>query len=174
MVATHTSDGQKGKVTDTDTTNINSPQTLSINRFVPEIIPSIIPLIDPPITDDIASSRGTLHARYTITSKEIVTDAACSGARLFRDHTVINWKETDGTIPWYGNTYGRPPRLTTPIRIGGGASVSPTRTDIQEIGSPIGNIGPEEVRNAQPLHTSIYGIPSEHRNPAPTSSKLIS
>ena len=30
-VATHTSDGNKRKVTDTDTTNVNSPQKLLIN-----------------------------------------------------------------------------------------------------------------------------------------------
>ena len=45
-VATHTSDGKKRKVTDTDTNNGNSPRKLLINRLIPEIIPVIIPPID--------------------------------------------------------------------------------------------------------------------------------
>ena len=38
LVATHTSDGMKIKVTDTDTTNRNPPQKLLINWLIPEII----------------------------------------------------------------------------------------------------------------------------------------
>ena len=46
VVATHTSDEKKRKVTDTDTTNRNSPQKLLINRLIPEIIPVVIPSIN--------------------------------------------------------------------------------------------------------------------------------
>ena len=67
----------------------------------------------------------------------------------------------------------KPPRLNTPVRIGAGPSVSPTRTGRQEIGSPSGSIGPVEVRNAHPLHTCIDGISAKHSDPAPTFSKLI-
>ena len=45
-VDTHTSDGNKRKVTDTDTTNGNYPHKLLINRLTPEIIPVVIPPID--------------------------------------------------------------------------------------------------------------------------------
>ena len=173
LVATHTSDVKKRKVTDNDTTNGNSQHLLSINRLIPKIIPVIIPKIDLLITDGVATSRETLHARQTITSKEIVTDVARSGAHVFQDPTVVNWNNTDGTIPRERNTSGSPPIFTTPVRIGGGPSVSPTRTGRQDIGSPSGTIGPVEVRNAQPLHTSINGIYDEHREPAPNFSKVI-
>ena len=84
LVATHTSDGKKRKFTDTDTNNGNSPQKFLINRTIPVIIPPI----DPPIADGVAASRGTLHANHTIASKEIVTDAARSGARVSK---ILRW-----------------------------------------------------------------------------------
>ena len=68
---------------------------------------------------------------------------------------------------------GNPPILTTPFCIGAGTSVSPTMMGSQDIGSPRGSIGPQEVRNAQPLDTSINGISAEHRYPDPTWSKVI-
>ena len=108
-----------------------------------------------------------------ISSKDIVTDVARSGARVFQYHTVVNWKDTDGTIPPDGNTVGMVGRLTTPIRIGAGAFISPTRMGSQGIFIPSGSIGLQEVRNAQPLDTSIHGISSKHRYPAPTFSKVI-
>ena len=63
--------------------------------------------------------------------------------------------------------------MTTPVRVGGGPSVSPTRMGSQEIGSPSGSINPEEVRNAQPFDTSINEISDKHRDPALTLSKVI-
>ena len=95
LVATHISDGKKRKVTDNDTTNGNSTQKLLINRLIPEIIPVIIPPT-PRIADGVAASSGTLHARQTINSKEIVTDGACSGTRVLKDTTVVNWRNTKG------------------------------------------------------------------------------
>ena len=79
LVATHTSDGKKRKVTDTDTTNGNSPQKLLINQTIP-VITSLINLS---IADGVASGRVTLHALQTIASKLIVTDTKCSSARVF-------------------------------------------------------------------------------------------
>ena len=81
LVATHTSNRNKRKVTDTDTSNENSQQKLLIKRTIPVIIQSI----DPPIADGVAASRETLHARQTITSKEIVTDAV----RVFSK--ILQW-----------------------------------------------------------------------------------
>ena len=158
LVATHNSDGKKRNVTDTNISNGNSPRLLLINQIIPEIIPVIILQIDLPIANGVAEIRGTLHARQKITSKEIVADAVRSGALVLRDTKVVNWKDTDRKIPRYGNTSGSPPRLTTPVRICGGTYVSPTKMGSQEIGSPSRTIGNEEVRNAQPLHTSINGI----------------
>ena len=47
------------------------------------------------------------------------------------------------------------------------------RMGSQEIGIPSGIMGPEEVRNAQPLHTLINGISAEHRDPEPTFSNVM-
>ena len=76
-------------------------------------------------------------------------------------------------IPRDGNTSRSPLRLTSPVRIGGEPSVSLTRTGSQNISSPSGSIGPVEVRNSQPFHTSINGNSYKHRDPAPNFSKVI-
>ena len=60
LVATHTSDGKKRKVTNTDTTNRNSPHLIWINRLIPEIIPVSIPPIDPTIADGMISGMSRL------------------------------------------------------------------------------------------------------------------
>ena len=78
------------KVTDTETSNGNSPQKLLINRIIPEIIPFFIPPIEPTTTDGVVASGGTLHVRRTIISKTIVTDMACSAAHVFKDPMVVN------------------------------------------------------------------------------------
>ena len=101
-------------------------------------------------------------------------DAARSGTRVSKDPTVVYWKETDGTIPWDGNTVGMVERLTNTICIGAGPSVSPTNMGSQEIGSPSGSIGPQEVRDVQPLDTPINVIYTKHREPAQNFSKVIS
>ena len=115
-----------------------------------------------------------MHAAHTILLKDIVTDAARSAARVFKYPPVVNWKDKHGMIPRDVNTATMPPRATTPVRIGAGTLVYPTRMGIQDIGSPRRSIGPQEVRNAEPLHTSINGIYSKHRDPAPTWSKVTS
>ena len=131
LLATHNSDGKKIKVTYTITTNGNYLQKLLIIRLIPETIPVIILPIDPRIVDGVAASSGTLHSRQTIRSKEIVTDTARSGVRVFRDPTVVNWIDTDRTIPRDGNISRNPPRLTTPVWIGDGPSVLLNRIGIQ-------------------------------------------
>ena len=89
LVAIQTSDGNKRKVTDTDTANINSPHKLLIEIIIPDIISFIILRINPPIADGVIASGGTLHARQKITLKEIVTYAAHSSACVFRYTTVV-------------------------------------------------------------------------------------
>ena len=118
VVATHTSDQNERKVTDTDTTNTNYLYTLLINRLIPEIIPVAIPPINQTTVDGVAASGGTLHEVRTILSKENVTGSACSAARVFKDPPVVNWKETYRTIPRDGNTVRMTHILTTPVRIG--------------------------------------------------------
>ena len=144
LVATHTSDGNKIKVTDTDTTNGISPQKLLINRT----LPVIILLIDRRILDGIAAGRGTMHESHMIASNLIVTDAMHSGTCVFRKPADVNRKHTDGTIPWDSNTSRSSPRLTYPVLIGDGTTVYPTRMGRQEISSPKGPTVPVEFRNA--------------------------
>ena len=81
-VATHTSEGNKIKFTDTETTNGNYPHKSLINRLIPEIILFIIPQIDQKIADGVMASGETLYARRTIPSKEIVMDAVRSAAHF--------------------------------------------------------------------------------------------
>ena len=170
MLATHTSDGKKRKVADTDTTNGNSPQKLLINRTIPVII---LP-INPPIVDGVAASRGTTYERQTIFSNVIITDAARSSAHVYRNPAVGNRKDTDMTIQRVRNASISPPRLTSRVIVDGGTSVSPTRTGTQEISSTSRPIGPVEVRNAQPFHTFINGNYTKNGDLTPTFSKIIS
>ena len=157
VVVTHTSDGKKIKFTDTDTTNRNSPHKLLINRLIPDIIPVFIPPINQMTTDWVADSGGTFHAVSKILSKDIVTDAARSAARVFKDPLVVNWKATDGMIPQDRNTVGIHPILTTPVRIGDGPYISATSIRIKEVESPSWSIVPQEVRNTLPFDTYING-----------------
>ena len=103
----------------------------------------------------------------------IVMDVARSGARSFWDPVAVNRKDTDGTITQDGNTSRSLPRLTFPVMIGGGTSVSPTRTGIKEFSSPRETIGPVEVRNAQPFDTSINGNSFKKWDPTQSFSKVI-
>ena len=105
LVATHTSDGNKTKATDTGTTSRSSPQKLLINQTIPTIIPPINPLI----MDVVAASRETVYAGQTVASKAIVTDAARSGARAFQEPVAVKRKDTYRTIPRDGNTSIIPP-----------------------------------------------------------------
>ena len=169
LVATHTSDRKKRKVTDNDTTNRKSPQKSLINRT----LPMAIPLIDPRIPDGVAAGRWTTHAHQTPASKVTATDMARSGTRVFRTPGDLNQTDKDWKTPRYGNTSIRSPRFNSPVLIGGGTNISPTRTGIQDIISSKGPTGPVEVRNAQILHTSVNGYLTKNRDPTPTLSKLI-
>ena len=102
-VASHTNDGKKRKVSDTDTANGNSPYKLLINRLIPEIIPVFTPSIYQTTVNGVAASRGSLYERQMILSQEILTDAAHSATRIFKDPTVVNWIDTDGKCPRDGN-----------------------------------------------------------------------
>ena len=85
MVATHTSDGKKIKVADTETTNENYRHKLLMNRIIPEIIPVVVLPINQTTADGVAASGGTLHVVRTILSKEIIMDAARSASCVFKN-----------------------------------------------------------------------------------------
>ena len=103
----------------------------------------------------------------------IVTDAARSGAHIFQDPADVNRKDTDMNIPWDGKNSRRSPRLTSLVLIGGGTTVSPNRTDIQETSSTKGPTVPVEVRNSQIFNTSINGDSAKNGDTTPTFSKAI-
>ena len=108
----------------------------------------------------------------TVISKDIFTDGARSAAHVFKDPPVVNGKDTDRTIPRDRNAVEITPRSTTPVCIGTGPLIYPTRMGRQYIGSPKRSISPQEVSNAEPFNTSINGIYSKHRDSESTWSKL--
>ena len=169
LLDTHTSDGKKIKVTDTDTINGNSPQKLLINRT----LPIIVPLIYPRIPGGVADVRGTMHTRQMLTSKVIVTDTTCSCARIFQTHGDVSRMGRDGTTPRDGKTSIRSPRLNYPVLNVAGTTISPTRMEIQEIGSSKGTTSSVEFSNAQIFHTSIHRNLTKNGDLTPTFSKII-
>ena len=92
LVATHTSDGKERKMTDTDTTKVNSPHKLLTSREISVIIPVVIPLVKKTTVDGIA-----------VFHKEIVTGATRSASGALKDLLVINWKDASRPIPWDRN-----------------------------------------------------------------------
>ena len=93
-VATRTSDRKKRKVT--DTSNGNVQQRLLINR----ILLIITTTIDPQIPDRFATCGGTPHDLTTPTMKGVVTDAACSSARVLRTPGGLRRTGRYGTTPY--------------------------------------------------------------------------
>ena len=75
-VENHNSGRNKRKVT--DITNRNPPQKLLRNRTLPIISTKI----DPQIPYRVATCGGTPHVSVASTLKVVVTDAACSSARI--------------------------------------------------------------------------------------------
>ena len=116
LVATHTSDGNERKITDTDTTNSNYPHKLILNRIIPNIIPGAICLIDHTITEDVAGIVDTLDTRQKILSKEIFMDAARSSVHIFQNSKEVISTGRDGTTSRDGKTVIAAARLTSPIQ----------------------------------------------------------
>ena len=152
LEATHTSDRKKRKVTDNDTTNRKSPQKSVIYRTLPRAIP----LIDPRIPDGVAAGRWNTHAHQTPASKVTATDMARSGTRVFRTPGDLNQTDKDWKTPRYGNTSIRSPRFNSPVLIGGGTNISPTRTSIQDIITPKGPTGVLSSKDRNSVHKSVY------------------
>ena len=109
LVATHTSDRNERKITDTDTTKGNSPHKLLTKREIPAIIQGVILMVNQMTVDRVATSGWTLYVVRAILHKEITTGATRSAASVLKDHLVANWKETIGIIPLDRNTVGIPP-----------------------------------------------------------------
>ena len=114
-----------------------------------------------------------MHALQMIALKVVVTDVTRSVTHIFRYPVVVNRKDKYGKIPRFGKSSRRFLRLTSPVLIGCGTTVSPTRICSKEISSTSVPIIPVKVKNAQPFHTSINGHSSKNRDPTPTFSKVI-
>ena len=80
---------------------------------------------------------------------------AQSGAHIFRTPREVSQTGRDGSMPRDTNTAVATVSLTPPIQIFNSTSDSPTRTVTQDIFNPIGPAGPQWIRNAQKLKTSI-------------------
>ena len=125
------------------------------------------------ITIDVAGIRENLGALQTVLSKEIVTDAARSGAHIFRTPRDVSRTGRDGSTPRDVNTSIVAARLTPPIQIFHSTSDFPTRTGTQEIINPIGPAGPQWISKAKKLKTSINYFFAENRGPKPSFSKVV-
>ena len=142
MVATHNSDRNERKITDADTTNGNYPHKLILNWLIPKIITGTIRLIDQMIKDDVAGIGQHLEARQTVFSKEIVTDAARSGARIFRTSREVGRMGRENTASQDGNTVVAATRSSSQVQIGHSTTGSPRQNSHQEIINPIGPVSP--------------------------------
>ena len=100
-------------------------------------------------------------------------DVARSAAHVFRTPANVSRHSTYGTTTWDGKTAVGSTRLTSPVLIGDSTTGSPSRTGNQDIISTRVSIGNQWIWDAQPLDTSINGIYSEHRDPAPIFGKVI-
>ena len=124
-------------------------------------------------TDGVAKSGRALHAVRAVLHKDIVTSATHSAAGVLKDSPVVNWKDTDRTIPVDRNTVGIPRITTIQVRNGTGPYVPPIIIGRQNIEGPRWSIIPTEVRNSKPLNASINIFPAKHRYPKPSWIKFI-
>ena len=106
MVDTHTSDGNKEKIADTDTTKGNYTHKLLTNREIPAIIQGVILTVSQTTADGVATSGRALHAVRAVIHKEILTGTMCRAAGVLKDPLVVNWRDTGGTISVDRNTVG--------------------------------------------------------------------
>ena len=91
-----------------------------------------------------------------------------SAAGVIKDTSVVNWKDTSGTIQVDKNTVRISPRATTQVQNGTGPSVYPISKGIHNIDVSVRYIITQEVRNAEPLDAFINRFFVEHRIPTPS------
>ena len=115
----------------------------------------------------------TLGARQTVLPKEIVTDAARSGVRIFWTPREVSRTGRDGSTLQDVRTAVSTTRLTTPSQIFNSTSDSPTHTGTQGIVNPIGPAGPQWISAAQKLKTSINGLLDKNSGPRTSFSKVV-
>ena len=92
-----------------------------------------------------------MDAHQAVLLKEIVTDAARSGACIFRTHREVSRTSRDGTTPQNRNTALATNRLTSPVQICHSTTDPPSWNRNQEITNPIVPFSPQWIRNAEKL-----------------------
>ena len=125
LVAIHTSDGNKRKITDNDTNTGNSAHKLLTNREISLIVQGVNSPVKHTTADGVTKIIGDLHAVRTVLHKEIVTDTTRSTAGVLKDPLVKTFKYASGPIPVDKNIVGIPPRTTTQVLNGTGPSAPP-------------------------------------------------
>ena len=114
-----------------------------------------------------------MNARQTVLLKEIVTDTARCGQRIFRTPREVNRTGRDGTMSRDRNTAVAAFRLTYPVQICHSTTDSPIQNSNQDIINPIGPITPLWTRNAEKLKTSIDGFFADDRVLKPIFSNVV-
>ena len=102
--------------------------------------------------------RETLDVGQMVLSKDIVTDAVRSGARIFRTPREVSSIGRDSTTPKNRNTVVAAARSTSPVKICHITIESPSQNRNQDIVNPIEPVSPQWIRNAKRLKTSINGF----------------
>ena len=118
-VATHTSDRNKRKVT--DTSNGYSQQKLLSNRTLPITTKTT----NPRIPDRFATCGGTPHDLARPTTKAVITYAARSSEHVLRNPWHVIRTDRNGTTPCDWDVSVSPPWDNRPVLIGG-IIVNPT------------------------------------------------
>ena len=114
-----------------------------------------------------------MGARHTVLPKEIVTDAACSGACIFWNPREVIRTDRVGSTPREVNTVLETNRLTLRIPYFISTSKSLKHTGNQDVVSTRRSVILKKGRNADPLDTPINRFSSIYGNPMPIFSKVI-
>ena len=129
------------------------------NREIPAIVSTVILPVNQNTVDGVATSGRDFYTVRAVIHKDVIMGTTRSAAGVLKDPLVLNWKDASGPIPQDRNTVVMTPRATAPFRAGTGPSVPSISIGSQNIEVPRQPIIPWEVRNAEPLNTSINRIP---------------
>ena len=95
-------------------------------------------------------------SRQTVLPKPSITDAARSSARIFRTPRKVSRTDRDGSTQQDVNSAEANARLNPPSPSPNPNSISPARTETQEISNPRRSIIARMARNADPLDAPIH------------------
>ena len=142
--------------------------------MINQTLPIITTAIDNHIPHRVPTCGGTHHARTTPTKKELITDAACSSARVIWTPVYVSRMGRDNTTTQDRTIAVRPPWENELVLIGD-TTIYPTCGIMgsQEFISKHGSTGSVEIGDIQKFHTSIDGNLAENGDSTPISSKVI-